>query len=76
LKKNSLQIKVTAILPGYAELYLLLKKYQLEFEKFFEDKKEIIALKRDIILASQEISNRVKWREHNEKSVRDFLEKN
>lgn len=46
-----------------------LNKYKL----FYEDKKSIVALARDITLGEQEIASRIAWRERNEDSVRDWL---
>jgi hypothetical protein len=44
------------------------------FNDFFEPKKSIIALSRDITLASQEIASRVSWRNRNEKTVANWLD--
>ena len=43
------------------------------FREFFDNKKNIVALTRDIKLADQEISNRVYWRENNQESARKWL---
>lgn len=45
------------------------------FKAFFEPKKNIVALSRDVTLATQEIQSRVSWRERNESAVRSWLEK-
>jgi aminopeptidase N len=47
-----------------------------QFNDFFEDKKSIIAMTRDISLAQQEIGARVSWRNRNETLVKDWLKKN
>lgn len=43
------------------------------FNDFFDDKKDIIALKRDIQLAAQEIEARVIWRKRNQDELRKYL---
>lgn len=45
-----------------------------KFTSFFDDKKDIVALKRDIQLATQEINSRVAWRIRNQDAVRQFLD--
>ena len=44
-----------------------------EFSKFFEPKKSIVALTRDVTLAQQEITSRVAWRKRNEAAVKAWL---
>jgi aminopeptidase N len=44
-----------------------------KFLDFFEPKRNVVALSRDVMLAEQEISSRVAWRERNEASVKDWL---
>ncbi|MBC7707989.1 M1 family metallopeptidase [Polaromonas sp.] len=44
-----------------------------KFSEFFEPKKSIVALTRDITLAQQEITSRVAWRERNEAAVKAWL---
>lgn len=44
-----------------------------DFTKFFEPKKSVVALARDITLAQQEIQSRVAWRERNEKAVKKYF---
>ena len=46
---------------------------QKKFIAFFDDKKDIIALKRDVQLASQEIESRVNWRKRNQDDLRKML---
>jgi len=46
---------------------------QKKFIAFFDDKKDIIALKRDVQLASQEIESRVNWRQRNQDELRKML---
>jgi len=46
---------------------------QKQFIAFFYDKKDIVALKRDIQLASQEIESRVIWRQRNQDNLRKML---
>lgn len=46
-----------------------------EFKKFFEPKKSIVAMGRDIVLAEAEIASRIAWRERNEAGVKDWLKK-
>jgi aminopeptidase N len=45
-----------------------------DYNKFFEPKKSIVALARDITLAGQEIQSRVTWRERNEEPVQAWLD--
>ncbi len=47
-----------------------------EFKDFFDPKKEIMALTRDITLAEQEITSRIAWRERNENAVEVWLTAN
>lgn len=47
-----------------------------EFNDFFETKKSIVALTRDITLAQQEIKSRIAWRQRNEQSIIDWLNSN
>ncbi|MEK7059673.1 MAG: M1 family metallopeptidase [Patescibacteria group bacterium] len=44
-----------------------------DFRKFFDDKRSIVALTRNITLGEQEIISRVAWRDANEKPVKDWL---
>jgi hypothetical protein len=44
-----------------------------KFLDFFEPKRNVVALSRDVMLAEQEIRSRVAWRERNEASVKDWL---
>jgi aminopeptidase N len=44
-----------------------------QFSDFFEPKKSVVALARDITLATQEIQSRLAWRERNEKPVKEWL---
>jgi aminopeptidase N len=44
-----------------------------DYVKFFEPKKSIVALQRDVMLAEQEMQSHLKWRERNEQSVIDWL---
>ena len=46
-----------------------------QFKNFFEPKKSIVALARDVTLAEQEIRSRVAWRERNEVPVKEWLAK-
>jgi hypothetical protein len=46
-----------------------------KFEKFFEPKKPIVSMSRDIQLAEAEIKSRVAWRERNETDVTSWLKK-
>jgi aminopeptidase N len=48
---------------------------QAQFIEFFDPKKEIIAMTRDIVLAEQEIASRVAWRVRNEDTVKAWLKK-
>ena len=48
---------------------------QQQFTDFFNDKRDIIALSRDIALGEQEIKSRVAWRKRNEAAVKDWLNK-
>ena len=65
---------------GYFARYcgnIFSRKNELEdFNKFFEPKKKIVALTRDITLAQQEISSRTLWRERNEVDVFKWLNAN
>jgi aminopeptidase N len=45
------------------------------YNAFFEPKKSVVALTRDIALGSQEIASRVAWRTRNEADVTDWLAK-
>jgi aminopeptidase N len=45
------------------------------FRKFFEPKKSIVAMSRDITLAEAEITSRIAWRQRNETSVKTWLQK-
>ena len=45
-----------------------------EFKSFFEPKKTIVALTRDITLGEQEIASRIAWRTRNENGVKDWLQ--
>ncbi|HEX4774007.1 MAG TPA: M1 family metallopeptidase [Candidatus Saccharimonadales bacterium] len=52
--------------------------HQAEFDQyktFFEPKKSVVAMTRDIALAEQEIASRVAWRQRNEASVKQWLKK-
>jgi len=44
-----------------------------QFTDFFDDKREVIALARDIALGEQEVKSRIAWRERNEQAVKDWL---
>ena len=44
-----------------------------QFASFFEPKKSIVALTRDITLAQQEIASRIAWRQRNEAAVKAWL---
>jgi hypothetical protein len=44
-----------------------------EFLAFFDSKRDIVAMGRDITLAEQDIVSRVSWRARNEAPVRDWL---
>ena len=44
-----------------------------KFREFFEPKKSIVALGREITLATQEITSRIAWRERNEADVKAWL---
>jgi aminopeptidase N len=46
-----------------------------KFTDFFEPKKSIVAMSRDIVLAEAEIKSRIAWRERNEAAVREWLKK-
>jgi aminopeptidase N len=46
-----------------------------DYRAFFDDKKSIVALERDIVLAEQEMQSRIAWRERNEQAVIDWLKK-
>ncbi len=46
-----------------------------EFTAFFEAKKSIVAIARDITLAEQEIASRAAWRARNEAAVKTWLTK-
>ncbi|MDB5164513.1 MAG: putative Aminopeptidase [Candidatus Saccharibacteria bacterium] len=46
-----------------------------QFQEFFEPKRSIIAMARDIVLAEQEIISRIAWRERNEAAVKAWLAK-
>ena len=46
-----------------------------QFTGFFNDKRDIVALSRDIALGEQEIKSRVAWRKRNEAAVKDWLNK-
>ncbi len=46
-----------------------------DFQEFFESKRSIVAMARDITLAEQEIISRVAWRERNEAAVKTWLSK-
>ncbi len=47
-----------------------------QFKKFFEPKKSIVAMGRDITLAEAEITSRIAWRQRNETAVKAWLKKN
>ncbi len=47
----------------------------VQFNDFFEPKKSILAMTRDITLAQQEIMSRVAWRQRNEADVKAWLKK-
>ena len=44
-----------------------------KFKQFFEDKKDVIALKRDIQLATLEIESKVAWRKRNQDELKRWL---
>jgi aminopeptidase N len=44
-----------------------------DYKQFFEPKKKVVALARDITLAEQELTARVAWRERNEAAVKKWL---
>jgi aminopeptidase N len=44
-----------------------------QFTEFFDDKREVIALTRDIALGEQEIASRIAWRARNEGNVKTWL---
>ncbi|HSW37260.1 MAG TPA: M1 family metallopeptidase [Candidatus Saccharimonadales bacterium] len=46
-----------------------------KFKAFFEPKKSVVALARDITLAEQEIMSRIAWRQRNEHAVKTWLNK-
>jgi aminopeptidase N len=46
-----------------------------QFTDFFGDKRDVIALARDIALGEQEIKSRIAWRERNEQAVKAWLNK-
>jgi aminopeptidase N len=46
-----------------------------QFHDFFEPKKSVVVLKRDIALGEADISSRIAWRERNEAAVKDWLSK-
>ncbi len=46
---------------------------QKQFNEFFESKKKIVALKRNIVIAQSEIKARVAWREREEKAIASFF---
>ena len=48
---------------------------QQQFTDFFDDKRGVIALSRDIALGEQEIKSRVAWRKRNEAAVKAWLNK-
>jgi hypothetical protein len=45
-----------------------------QFQSFFGPKKDIVAMSRDIILAEQDITSRIAWRERNETAVKQWLQ--
>lgn len=45
----------------------------VRYNEFFEPKRAIVALGRDISLGQQEIASRIAWRQRNEQAVRDWL---
>ena len=57
----------------YAGSMFSTKQELKKFLDFFEAKRNIVALSRDVMLAEQEISSRVAWRVRNEASVKDWL---
>lgn len=46
-----------------------------KFSRFFDDKREVVALARDIALGEQEMKSRIAWRERNEEAVKAWLNK-
>lgn len=47
-----------------------------QFQKFFDDKRSVVSMSRDIQLAEAEITSRIAWRQRNEKAVKTWLTKN
>lgn len=46
-----------------------------KFQAFFDDKRGVVAMSRDITLAEAEIKSRIAWRERNEAQVKAWLKK-
>ncbi len=61
--------------PTYSAAVFSRQTELSEYMKFFEPKRDIIALGRAISLGVEEIEARVAWREANEKSSKDWLSK-
>jgi aminopeptidase N len=57
----------------YAGSLFSTQEEQKKFLDFFDPKRNIIALARDVTLAEQEIQSRVSWRERNEATVKAWL---
>jgi len=67
--------KTYAYFPRYAGSCFSRPAELKQFRAFFEPLKNVVALRREITLAEQEIISRIAWRERNETAVKTWLAK-